>query len=96
MSEKKEHPRITAAKKLGFKDFRNGTQHKFDDISSETYREYEFSDRTIKINNPIALNVNYSSGGHRVFDAQGISHYIPGGWREIKWEVDDDEPHFVK
>ena len=91
-----DNERLEAMKKLGFKDFRNGTQHKFDDISSEKYREYVFSDTTIRIDNPVALNVNYSNQGHRVFDGQGVSHYIPGGWKEIKWEVDDDEPHFVK
>lgn len=91
-----ENERVKAMKKLGFKDFRNGTSHKFDDISSESYREYEFSDKTVRIDNPVALNVNYSSGGHRVFDAQGISHYIPSGWRDLRWEVDNDNPHFVK
>lgn len=96
MNEKNEHPRVTAAKRLGFKDFRNDTRHKFDDISSEAYREYVFPDHTVTIENPVALNVNYSSGGHRVWDAQGVSHYIPGGWRELKWEVGEDDPHFVK
>jgi len=81
---------------MTFEDFRNGTKHKFDDISSELYREYVFPDMTIKIQNPIALNVSYSSGGHRVWDAAGVSHYVPGGWKEIKWEVKHDMPHFVK
>jgi len=94
MSEKNE--RVEAMKNLGFKDFRNATRHNFDDISSETYREYVFADHTVKIDHPVALNVNYSSGGHRVWDSQGVSHYIPGGWRELKWEVDSDKPHFVK
>ena len=93
-NEKNE--RVEAMKKLGFKDFRNDTKHKFDNISSEVYREYEFFDTTIRIDNPVALNVNFSSGGHRVWDAQGVSHYIPGGWKHLKWEVNDDEPHFVK
>ena len=94
MNEKNE--RVEAMKKMGFQDFRNDTRHKFDDISSETYREYVFPDTTVRIEHPVALNVNYSSQGHRVWDAQGVSHYIPGGWRELKWEVDDDKPHFVK
>ena len=95
MNEKKNE-RVEAMKKMGFQDFRNGTSHKFEDISSETYREYIFPDHTVKISNPVALNVNFSSQGHRVFDGQGVSHYIPGGWRELKWEVNDDDPHFVK
>jgi hypothetical protein len=91
-----ENERVTAMKKLGFKDFRNGTQHTFEDISSEQSREYVFPDCVVKIDEPVALNVNYSSGGHRVFDANGTSHYIPSGWRELKWTVNPDKPHFVK
>ena len=96
IDEKSKNERVEAMKRMGFQDFRNGTAHKFEDISSETYREYIFPDHTVKINHPVALNVNFSSQGHRVFDAQGVSHYIPGGWRELKWEVGDDNPHFVK
>lgn len=91
-----ENQRVEAMKKLGFKDFRNATQHRFEDISSEKYREYIFPDHTVRIEHPVALNVNYSSGGHRVWDGQGVSHYIPTGWRELKWEVDSTQPHFVR
>ena len=94
--EEKRNERVEAMEKLGFKSFRNGTPHKFDDISSETYREYVFPDMNIRIDNPVALNVNYSSGGHRVYDGEGVSHYVPSGWREIKWEVDGEKPHFVR
>ena len=83
-------------RKLEFSDFRNGTNHKFDDISSEIYREYVYPDFILRIDNPLALNVNYSSGGHRVFDVQGVSHYIPKGYRSIRWEVKDGLPHYVK
>ena len=95
MSEKKNE-RVEAMKKMGFNDFRNATPHKFDDISSETFREYEFPEHTVRIDHPVALNVNFSSGGHRVWDAEGTSHYIPGGWKHLSWKVDDDKPHFVK
>ena len=88
--------RVEAMKKLGFTDFRNATSHRFDDISSELYREYVYADHTIRIDNPVALNVNYSSGGHRVWDAQGVSHYVQTGWKEIKWEVNKGDPHFVR
>jgi len=91
-----ENERLEAMKRLGFKDFRNATPHTFDDISTEQYREYVFPDCTIKIENPVALNVNYSSGGHRVLDGNGISHYVPSGWRELKWKASDNNPHFVK
>lgn len=86
----------TAESKYTFETFRNGTSHKFDDISSETYREYVYPDYVLRIDNPLALNVNFSSGGHRVFDAQGVSHYIPKGYREIRWEVKEGFPHYVK
>jgi len=91
-----ENERLEAMKKLGFKDFRNATPYRFEDISSEKYREYIFPDYTVRIEHPVALNVNYSSGGHKVWDGQGISHYIPAGWRELKWEVDSTQPHFVR
>lgn len=67
----------------------------WNDISSEAYRVYEFSDTEIKIINPLKLNVG-RSGGHRVFDRQGVSHYIPGGWRHLYWEPVTDGPNFVK
>ena len=84
---------------LSFKDFNNGSNLKFSDISSETYREYVYKEKEditiIKIINPVALNVNPISGGHRVWDANGVSHYIKPGWKEIRWEVKKGEPNFV-
>lgn len=59
---------------------------KFKDISTEDFREYEYPDMTIRIENPRELNVS-KSGGHRVLDAEGISHYIPAGWRHLRWKA---------
>jgi hypothetical protein len=74
----------------------------FTDISSELYREYEFppsGDRicndVIHINSPMKLNVS-KSGGHRIFDENGVSHYIPSGWIHLSWCVKDGQPNFVK
>lgn len=67
----------------------------WNDISSEAYRVYQFPDTEIKITNPLKLNVS-RSGGHRVFDLQGVSHYIPGGWRHLYWEPIPNGPNFVK
>ena len=79
-----------------FEDLKNLSDNVFTDISSEGYRTYEFeSGRCISILNPIALSVS-KSGGHRVWDAQGISHYVPSGWVHLYWEVKDNEPNFVK
>lgn len=62
----------------------------FADITTEEYRCYEFADMTIRIDNPVGLNVS-KSGGHRVLDKAGISHYIPKGWRRLYWKA---EPPF--
>lgn len=74
--------------------FNNGTSLMFTDISSEQYREYTFPAGSIRIDNPLQLNV--SKNGHRVFDEQGVSHYIPQGWIHLKWEVKLGQPNFVK
>lgn len=77
-------------------EFNNQTQHVFTDISSEEYRVYEFSSgKAVRIDNPLRLNVS-PSGGHRLFDAEGISHYIPKGWVWLRWKAKDGQPHFVK
>ena len=57
----------------------NNSDKAFNDISSEIYRVYEYRDGyKITILNPTHLNVN-KSGGHRVLDKQGVSHYIMPG-----------------
>lgn len=68
----------------------------WDIIASEQYRKYIYPDgQELKINEPVALNVS-SSGGHRVVDASGHSHYIPTGWRRLVWKVYEGQPHFVR
>lgn len=77
-------------------DFRNASGLEFIDISSEIWREYTFlGGETVRIDGPLRLNIS-ESGGHRIFDASGISHYIPTGWIHLKWMVKDSEPNFVK
>jgi hypothetical protein len=39
---------------------------KFSDISTEEFREYEYPDMTIRIDNPKEMNVS-RSGGHPAF-----------------------------
>ena len=78
-----------------FKTFRNDSNLKFSDISSEQWREYIFSDSFIvRIDSPVALSIS-KSGGHRLFDADGVSHYVPAGWKHLRWLVKTDQPHFV-
>ena len=65
----------------------------FKDISTEQYREYLFPDMTIVIDAPEKLNVS-ASGGHRIVDVTGQSHYIPPGWRRLSWRVKPGAPEF--
>ena len=63
----------------------------FVDISSEDYRTYQFNETLIRIEKPVKLNVS-KSGGHRILDSEGISHYIPTGWQHLSWR---GSPPFV-
>jgi hypothetical protein len=66
----------------------------FKDISSEKYRVYEFpGGDQIRIHQPQLLNVS-ASGGHRITDSAGISHYIPKGWIHLYWQVKEGQPEF--
>jgi hypothetical protein len=76
--------------------FNNASGLDFTDISSEEWREYRFlGGETIRIDAPQQLNVS-ESRGHRIFDGQGVSHYIPPGWIHLSWKVKDGAPNFVK
>ena len=62
------------------------------DISKENFRIYEFPGGDIvRIECPEMLVV--SDNGHRVVDAQKISHYIPYGWIHLWWENIDKEKY---
>jgi hypothetical protein len=76
--------------------FVNASDHQFTDISSEAERVYNFGQKGfVRINRPLQLAVS-DSGGHRIFSADGRSHYIPAGWIEITWTTRPGSPHFVK
>ena len=76
-------------------EFRNSSNLEFSDISSEAWREYRFADgQVVRIDEPLKLNVSESKG-HRIFDAAGISHYIPSGWIHLRWEAKSGQPNFV-
>lgn len=76
-------------------EFRNESANKFVDISSEESRAYTFPGGDIvHISNPQQLSV--SAGGHRLFDAQGNSWYVPKGWISLRWTAKQGQPHFVK
>lgn len=77
-------------------DFVNESGLEFTDISSEAYREYNFGKNGfVRILAPQRLHVS-ASGGHRIFDGVGESHYIPAGWINLKWKAKPGQPNFVK
>ena len=78
-----------------FNNLKNETNLKFKDISTEIYREYLKEGKVIvRIVYPVALNVS-KTGGHRIFDAQGVSHYVSNKWDHLQWEAKEGCPHFV-
>ena len=59
------------------------------DIDHEEYRVYVFKDnQRVAIQQPVLLNVS-KSGGHRILDANNVSHYIPYKWIHLYWETKD-------
>ena len=75
--------------------FRNTSPISFKSLSDEHYRVYEYPDGSnVRIIDPMYLNVS-ASGGHRVYTADGISHYIPSGWNHLWWEVREHCSHFA-
>lgn len=68
----------------------------FTDISSEQFREYTFAGGdVVRIEKPSKLHVS-ESGGHRVLDGAGESHYIPPKWIRLRWVAKEGSPPFVK
>lgn len=74
--------------------FVNESSNTFTDIGSEEYRIYKFPDGEVKITAPRLLSV--SVGGHRLFDSEGVSHYVPKGWIHLRWKAWEGSPNFVK
>lgn len=73
----------------------NQSNYTFFDVTSEEYREYVFLRKgTIRIDNPVAVAV--SKSGHRILDAEGVSHFVSNEWQAINWKAKDGQPHFVK
>jgi hypothetical protein len=75
-------------------EFRNASGLEFKDISAEEFRRYRFpGGDVVKIDAPQLLHVS-TSGGHRIFDGAGTSHYIPAGWVHLEWKAAEGKPHF--
>jgi hypothetical protein len=74
----------------------NKSEYLFTDISSEQFRAYVFETGVeVKIDSPEFLSVS-RSGGHRILDANKVSHYVPNGWVHLYWKAKDGSPNFVK
>jgi hypothetical protein len=80
--------------KFTIEDFVNESGLEFKNLSDELFRVYEFPDMEVTITEPLLLNVS-ASGGHRIFDAQGNSNYIPAGWRRLYWRVKENKSNFA-
>lgn len=85
------------------------TNHNWVDISCEKERTYEFllpnpgydenekgwvATTSIWIISPQWLAIS-ESGGHRIVDARGNGHYIPGGWVHLHWIPKEGMETFV-
>ncbi|MES2860084.1 MAG: hypothetical protein V4701_01350 [Pseudomonadota bacterium] len=76
-------------------EFVNAAKIEFTDVSTEAWREYLFpGGDLVRIEEPLKLHVS-ESGGHRIFDASGLSHCISPSWIKITWHAKDGQPHFV-
>ena len=47
------------------------------DISKELWREYDFSGRVYRIDNPVMLYMHANGTTHRVVDKDGVAHCVP-------------------
>lgn len=78
---------------------KNKSAHKFNDLTSEQFREYTFPVSAkggvvkVRIDAPTHLAVS-ESGGHRILDAAGMSHYVPAGWVHLAWKAKPGKPNF--
>lgn len=62
------------------------------DLTSELWREYDFTDSTYRINNPVKLFLYEDSTTHRVLDDKGIVHCLPAPGRNgcvVRWKSKD-------
>lgn len=78
----------------------NTTGLEFEPVNEE-YREYDYivdgGIVTLRIDQPRYINIHPEHGAHRILDAQGVSHYLPGHWLTrvgLRWKANEGEPHF--
>lgn len=65
------------------------------DISIELWREYHYKDSTYRIEKPLKLYIKEGGSGHRVVDADGITHWCPVNiWHCIRWYAPEQPVSF--
>jgi len=60
----------------------------------EEYREYDFGGRVYRIYNPATLYYRKGGSTHRIVDASGVVHCLPGpGYRDcvLRWKNKDGQ-----
>ena len=64
----------------------NEKRQDMSDIATESWREYTYTDGyTVFVDNPSKLLVR-DSGAHCVVDKDGVTYYVPDGWRLLRWK----------
>ena len=75
--------------------FINDTNFRFINITSELLREYIYANGSkLTIHNPLRLSIA-NNNDHRVFDASGLSYYIPPNWIAIVSKARPGAPNFI-
>lgn len=62
------------------------------DITTEAWREYDFQGRVYRIENPTVLFTRPGGTTHRVVDAAGVVHCVPGPGQlgcVLRWKTRD-------
>ena len=69
---------------------------KSQDISKEKWREYDYGKGVVyRIEYPVVLFQREDGTGHRVLDANGVTHWCPVNvWHVIRWYAPDEPVSF--
>lgn len=78
---------------VAFKDLPKVGDLFLDDLEGEDFREYDFGDRTYKVDKPVGVYIRAGGSTHRVVDANGVVHCVKfcgdGGARVVRWKPKD-------
>ena len=75
--------------------FINYSRSRFVNINNELFREYLYPNGAkITIHFPLKLSIA-GDKSHKIFDADGLSYYIPPNWIGIVWKAKPGAPNFI-